>query len=58
MQSTLRRIYWPINATKGRKSPGWVVGWSNTENDYFVFAVVNAESVKVSSPLALSAYLD
>jgi hypothetical protein len=48
MTSTaLRRIFWPINAAKGRTTPGWVVGWPNSDCDYFVFAVLDEESVKV-----------
>ena len=48
MTSTnLRRIFWPINAAKGRVTPGWVVGWMNSNNDYFIFAVLNEKSVKV-----------
>jgi beta-lactamase class D len=43
----LRRLFWPVNAAKGRISPGWIVGWKNSENDFFVFAVLNEESVKV-----------
>jgi len=36
-----------VNATKGRDTPGWVVGWMNSTNDYFVFAILDEESVKV-----------
>ena len=28
-------------------TPGWVVGWMNSNCDYFVFAVLEEESVKV-----------
>jgi len=47
--SVLKRIYWPVNAARGRDAPGWVVGWLNSENDYFVFAVLPEGSIKVSS---------
>jgi len=47
MSMSLRRIFWPVNSTKGRDTPGWVVGWMNSANDYFVFAVLDEESVKV-----------
>jgi hypothetical protein len=47
--STVRRIFWPVNAAKGRESAGWVVGWMNSENDYFVFAVLNEDSIKVNA---------
>ena len=36
-----------MNAAKGRHRPGWLVGWLNSENDYFIFTIVNEESVKV-----------
>ena len=45
--ASLKRVFWPVNAARGRNSPGWVVGWMNSSNDYFVFAVLNEESVKV-----------
>jgi hypothetical protein len=47
--TALRRIFWPVNSTKGRDTPGWVVGWMNSANDYFVFAILDEESVKVTS---------
>ena len=49
MSWPLRRVFWPVNATEGRTCPGWVVGWKNSPNDYFVFAVLNEDSVKVYS---------
>lgn len=49
----LRRVFWPINAAKGRDAPGWVIGWMNSNNDYFVFAILNEESVKVILSLNL-----
>ena len=55
MRSALRRVYWPVNATKARTSPGWVVGWLNSETDYFVFSVVNEESVKVQTSIRVFA---
>lgn len=48
----LKRIYWPVNAARGRDAPGWVVGWLNSENDYFVIAVLPEGSVKVLSTKA------
>jgi hypothetical protein len=54
MHSALKRVFWPVNATKGRTSPGWVIGWQNSENDYFVFAVLNEESVKVAFSMSAS----
>jgi len=38
-----------LNCAKGRDTPGWVVGWMNSGTDYFVFAVLDEESVKVST---------
>jgi beta-lactamase class D len=49
MSSTaLRRVFWPLTAAKDRSSPGWIVGWMNSDNDYFVFAILNEESIKVN----------
>jgi hypothetical protein len=45
--TTLQRIFWPVYATRGRNAPGWIAGWMNSETDYFVFAVLSEESVKV-----------
>lgn len=48
MSSTmLRRVFWPVTAARGRSTPGWIVGWMNSDNDYFVFAILNEESIKV-----------
>jgi len=44
----LQRIFWPVYATRGRNAPGWIAGWMNSENDYFVFAILSEESVKVT----------
>jgi beta-lactamase class D len=49
MSSTaLRRVFWPLTAARDRSSPGWIVGWMNSDNDYFVFAILNEESIKVN----------
>jgi hypothetical protein len=47
--TTLQRVFWPLYATKGRNAPGWIAGWMNSENDFFVFAILGEESVKVSN---------
>lgn len=45
--TTLRRVFWPVTAARGRNAPGWIVGWMNSDNDYFVFAILDEESIKV-----------
>jgi hypothetical protein len=55
--SAVRRVFWPVNATKGRESAGWVVGWMNSENDYFVFAVLNEDSIKVDAVIQIDSRL-
>jgi len=52
--TVLQRIFWPVYATRGRDAPGWIAGWMNSENDYFVFAVLSQESVKVTPELSFA----
>lgn len=59
MSSTkLRRVFWPVTAARGRNAPGWIVGWMNSDNDYFVFAILNEESIKVQKAVLTELMID
>ena len=51
----LLRIFWPSDATR-TKTQGTIVGWRNSELDFFVAAVL--EGVEVSFNVACSNWLE